>query len=757
MRNMIKISPVLVAAISAGFISKPFLSSGQDTAKISYISVVVDEINMPVVGASVTSSYSEISTFTDETGRFRLDLIPTQQELIIEYPGTEPFILMVDPGTPSDTLRTYLTTSLEGVVIEKRRKSTEFNMIDPVKSENMGLRELSKAACCNLSESFETTPSVDVGFTDAISGYKQISLLGLSGPNVAFTRENIPDTRGLANIVGLTFTPGPWVESIQLSKGTGSVVNGYEGVAGQINVELHKPKEKNGIKLLLNAYQSTQGRTEANMVYNQIINSKWNTTLLAHVKSNWMNVDQNNDSFLDQPLGSTYLLGNRWMYYNPQGWEIQLGLKGVYMDLWGGESSYNRNQEVSTSSPWGFYNNTQRAEAWAKIGKIYTDKPFQSMGLQLNAFYHDQDARYGLNTYQGKQKSFYANYIFQSIIHSTEHTIKFGGSFQYDDFDEAFASQNYARQEIVPGIFTEYAYNYLDKFSVVAGIRGDYNNIYGAFLTPRLHLRFAPEEKLVFRASIGRAQRTVNVFAEHIGFMASNRTFELPGNNNQLPFGLKPEVAWNMGVNMVKQFMLNYRDGSLSLDYYYTHFDNMVLTDIEQYRTIRFYNLDGKSYAHSFQAQLDYEVMRKWDWRIAYRWYDVKATYEGKGLLQKPLLAAHRFFVNTAYETRNNWSFDLTANWTGAKRMPEHILNSGGPVRSSYATPSFWILNGQVSKSWEDERWKIYAGVENILGTMQHHLILGRQDPYAEGFDAGLVWGSAMGRNIYIGMNYQIK
>ncbi|MBX9448751.1 MAG: TonB-dependent receptor [Taibaiella sp.] len=598
---------------------------------------------------------------------------------------------------------------------------------------------------------------MDVGFTDAISGYKQISLLGLSGPNVAFTRENIPDTRGLANIIGLTFTPGPWVESIQLSKGTGSVVNGYEGVAGQINVELHKPKEKNGIKLLLNAYQSTQGRTEANMVYNQILNSKWNTTLLAHVKSNWMNVDQNNDSFLDQPLGSTYLLGNRWMYYNPQGWEIQLGLKGVYMDLWGGESSYNRDQEVSTSSPWGFYNNTQRAEAWAKIGKIYTDKPYQSMGLQLNAFYHDQDARYGLNTYQGKQKSFYANYIFQSIIHSTEHTIKFGGSFQYDGFDEAFAGQNYARQEIVPGIFTEYAYHYLDKFSVVAGIRGDYNNIYGAFLTPRLHLRFAPEEKLVFRASIGRAQRTVNVFAEHIGFMASNRTFELPGNNHQLPFGLKPEVAWNMGVNMVKQFMLNYRDGSLSLDYYYTHFDNMVITDIEQYRIIRFYNLDGKSYAHSFQAQLDYEVMRKWDWRVAYRWYDVKATYEGKGLLQKPLLAAHRFFVNTAYETRNNWSFDLTANWTGAKRMPEHILNSGDPARSSYATPSFWIWNGQVSKSWEDERWKIYAGVENILGTMQHHLILGRQDPYAEGFDAGLVWGSAMGRNIYIGVNYQLK
>lgn len=738
-------------------------TQADDLKKINYTATIVDQNKKALIGASVEAPSSEINAFSDENGNFALELNPTKQDIIIEYPGIEPLKIQIDPTTPGDTIVFNTTTELQGVEIIKRRKSTEINMLDPIKAENIGIKELSKAACCNLSESFETTPSIDVGFTDAVSGYKQISLLGLAGPNVLFTRENIPDTRGLANITGLTFTPGVWVESIQLSKGTGSVVNGYEGVAGQINVELHKPNATKGFKLLANAYQSGQGRTEGNLVYNHFVNDKWNTTLFAHIKSNWLKVDENKDGFMDQPKGETAVLGNRWMYANEKGWEIQLGAKAVWMNLWGGSNQFEKNQVVSVSNPWGFYNDTKRGEVWAKIGKVNIDKPYQSMGLQLNAFTHSQNARYGLKNYTGDQNSFYANYIFQTIIGNTNHTFKAGASFQYDDFDEEYAGDQFSRAEIVPGIFTEYTYNFMNKFAVVAGLRGDYHNLYGAFVTPRLHVRYAPEERLVFRASVGRAQRTVNIFAENIGFMASNRSFELPnvtlpgGPASKYPFGMKPEVAWNMGINATKQFMLNYRDGAFSVDYYYTNFENMVVTDIEQYNKVQFYNLNGQSYAHSFQAQLDYEVLRKWDWRFAYRWYDVKTTYEGKGLIEKPLLATHRFFINTAYETKNKWNFDFTANWTGAKRMPEHIVKADGAIVPSSYTDAYWIFNTQISKTSKDEKWRVYGGVENLLNTMQHHLILGAEKPYNDGFDAGLVWGSAMGRNFFVGVNYQLK
>lgn len=747
----------LFSLLSSLFIVHSFIAMANDgDEKITITGVVLDNEQQFVIGASVESELSKASTFTDEDGKFELDLMNQVQLLTITGSGVDEYQIEIDPKEKTFTIKVKNASVLQEFELVKRRKATEIEMFRPIKTENIGMKELAKAACCNLSESFETTPSVDAGFTDAVSGYKQISMLGLSGPNVAFTRENIPDIRGLAAITGLTFTPGPWVESIQLSKGTGSVVNGYEGVAGQINIELHKPKEKDGIKLLLNAYQSAQGRSEVNAVYNTFINRNLNTSILFHTKSNWLQLDDNEDNFLDQPLGNTYLLGNRWMYVSDKGLEVQVGVKGTLMELWGGQKDYKKNQEINTLNPWGFYNNTKRAELWAKIGKMYAEKPYQSMGLQLSGILHQQEAQYGLRNYNGKQNSLYANYIFQSILGTSDHVYKVGASFQYDDYDETFANTDYARKEYAPGVFAEYSYSHLEKFNVVMGLRADYNNLYGVFATPRIHIRYAPEENLTFRASIGRAQRTVNVFSENIGFMASNRAFVLAPNSQDKAYGLQPEVAWNMGANATKKFILNYRDGSFSVDYYYTHFENMIIGDIESYNQIKFYNLNGKSYAHSFQAQLDYEVLRKWDVRMAYRFYDVKATYEGKGLLEKPLVAGHRFFINTAYETNNNWMLDFTANWSGAKRMPEHLKEMGAPATAAAHTPSYWIFNTQISKSWKQEKWKLYGGVENILGTMQDHLILGKQNPYGAGFDAGLVWGSGMGRNIYMGLNYKL-
>lgn len=731
-------------------------STAQD--KVNYSAVIINQNGEALSGATVIEPYTETISVTDAEGRFTINIADTVTKLNIkvDYYDIQQDIA-VDPHQRNDTFEIKITTELEGFILVKRRKSTEINMLDPIRSDKLGLRELQKAACCNLGESFETTPSIDVGFTDAVSGYRQITLLGLAGPNVLFTRENIPDIRGLANVVGLTFTPGPWVESIQLSKGAGSVVNGYEGVAGQINVELHKPKETNNIRLLANAYQSNQGRSELNVVSNQLINHNLNTSIFAHFKSNWLKVDQNADEYLDQPLGNTYILGNRWMYYTPNGWEIQAGVKGLMMNLWGGQSAYNREQEQAPHLPWGFEQETRRAEFYAKFGKINIAKPYESMGLQINAFYHDAVARYGLNNYSGKQNSFYANYIFQSIIGNTNHTIKAGTSFQLEDYKESLNGVLYPRKEIVPGAFAEYTYTFENKFALVAGLRADHNNMYGFFATPRLHLRYAPLERLVFRASVGRAQRTANPLTENMGHMASQRQFIFVDSHQQNPFGLNPEVAWNMGINGTWQFILNYRDGSISADYYYTHFENMAVVDIEDYRWVRIYNLDGSAFAHSFQLQLDYELIRNWDWRVAYRYYDVQTHYKDQGLLQKPLLAKHRFFVNTAYETRNHWSFDLTANWSGAKRMPQHFDTESNTVQDNHQTESFWLFNAQIAKTWQDEKWRLYIGVENMFNTMQHNMILNRQHPYQEGFDASLIWGSAHGRNIYLGLNYTLR
>jgi outer membrane receptor for ferrienterochelin and colicins len=708
----------------------------------------------PIPGATVATIGHEVGTQTDEEGKFSLTVADSLSVIVASFVGYASDTLRLAPGDNKFTITLEQPRKLKEVVVLDRQKSTEISMLDPIKKEKIGSRELLKAACCNLSESFETTPSVDVAFTDAISGYKQIQMLGLAGPYTLITRENIPDVRGLSAVTGLTFTPGPWIEGMQLSKGTGSVVNGYESVAGQINVEWKKPFEDKEEKWYFNLYQSSQGRSEANLVHREKFNEKLSTNIFLHAKSQWLKQDQNGDGFLDQPLDKQFVGANRWFWFGPTGWEIQGGIKGSYVENTGGQWDYAKGSEQAAGKPWGFELDMQRAEAWAKIGHVFS-KPATSMGLQLSAVYHKQDGVYGNRKYSSLQKSFYTNLIYQSIIGNTNHGIKLGLSNLVDQYDETIGLNRYKRNEVVPGAFAEYSYNYLEKFNLVAGLRADYHNLFGTFLTPRLHVRYAPFKNTAIRASIGRAQRTANIFAENMGYMASNRVFAVFSVDADKAYGLDPEVAWNTGINLTQKFRLNYRDGSFSVDYYYTHFQNQVIADVEDKHTVRFYNLDGSSFANSFQAQFDYELVRKLDIRLAYRWYDVKSTYGGV-LKEKPLLAAHRAFANIGYETRTKWKFDYTVVWNSSKRLPALHSHIPGVAAAESRSPDFTQMNAQISKSWND-KIEVYLGGENLTNYMQHDPVLGAANPYGEGFDASMVWGPVMGRNVYAGLRYKFR
>lgn len=664
--------------------------------------------------------------------------------------GSILLVLWQDANAQQDSTK----RKLKEVTITHRRKSTEVSLMSTMKTERIGQRELLKAACCNLSESFETTPSVDVAFTDAVSGYKQIQMLGLAGPYTLITRENIPDTRGLAAITGLSFTPGAWIESMQLSKGTGSVVNGYESVAGQINVELKKPFEEKEEKWLFNIYQSSQGRSEANLVHRKQFNEHLSSNLFIHARSQWMKLDQNKDGFLDQPLDKQFVAANRWFWFGPGGWEVQGGAKATFLSNTGGQTDYARGEGNVVGKPWGYEMDINRVEGWAKIGKMFR-KPGTSIGLQLSAVHHLQEGLYGSRNYSAEQKTLYSNLIYQSYISNTNHIIKLGASAMLDNYDEKLSTQQYTRNEFVPGVFTEYAWTYSDKLNMIAGVRADQHNIYGGFITPRLHVRYAPFKNTAIRASVGRAQRTANIFAENMGYMASNRAFVILGPESGKPYGLKPEVAWNGGVNLTQKFQLDYRDGSFGIDYYYTNFENQVVVDVEDPHSVRFYNLNGASFAHSLHAQLDYELIHKLDLRLAYRWYDVRTTYSG-ALKERPLVATHRAFINAGYETRSHWKFDYTLQWTGAKRIPAiHDHNSGGTVAEA-GSPSFIQMNAQVSKTW-NEVLELYAGGENLTNYMQHMPVIGADNPYGAGFDASMIWGPVMGSNYYIGLRYKIR
>lgn len=706
----------------------------------------------PIAHATIKSLHSKEFFITDSTGVFQLQTdLPTH--LSISYVGyNADTISVTKPDMLTIILKNSSTGLLKEVVVSTRQKSTYVSTLSILNTLNLGANELTKAACCNLSESFETSPSVDVSYSDAITGIKQIQLLGLAGNYTQLLTENTPEIKGLAGSYGLTFIPGPWIEGIQLTKGTGSVVNGYESIAGQINVEEKKPD--NSEKLYVNTYANSMGRLEANINMATKLNSKWSTALLTHANSVFMKNDIDKDGFLDLPLGNQFNAINRWKFADNNGWIAQMAIKVMNDKKQAGQKDFDPSTDKLTANKYGVGIHAEQYGFTGKLGYIFPQHKYKSLGLILSGNIYNNDSYYGLNKYTGKQKSVYANFIYQSIIGNTAHKFRTGLSFTNENYDEVFKTNIYKRNEIVPGTFFEYTYN-AEKFSAIAGLRFDYHNQFELVTTPRINLKYDFTPKTNLRFSAGSGFRMANIFVENAGVFVSSRQYEIFNPSNHFGYGLNPEKAWNTGLNFIHNFRLNNHRGSISFDAYHTYFKNQTIVDIDIHpQKIDFYNLKGRSYSNSFQTELNYELFKKFDIRMAYRWLDVQTNYHGS-MLQKPFVAKHRAFINLAYETFNKWKFDFTTQWLGKKRIPNTTSNPAALQLASYS-PSYIQMAAQLSKQLSN-KWDIYLGSENLTGYRQKNPILDATNPFGPYFDGSMVWGPVSGRMIYLGMRFKMK
>ncbi len=707
----------------------------------------------PLSNASVFWLGTNTGVITDSTGIFSIQHDGMNSRLVVSYAGYYPDTLTV---TDMNELKIVLASNkqLKAVTITSRQHSTSINNFSPIRIQTMSGTELLKAACCNLSESFETNPSVDVSYNDAVTGSKQIQLLGLSGNYTQLTVENLPGPRGIATPLGLNSIAGPWIESIQLTKGVGSVANGYESIAGQINVELKKPE--NSEKLLANVYVNDYGKTDLNLNLSKKIGKKWSAGLLLHddFLAN-KNLDFNKDGFRDLPTGNTLSLVNRYKFDNSKGVLLQFGIKVLNDRRTGGEVSFDPSSDKNTTNHYGLGINTERYEGFAKIGYVFPEKKYKSIGLQVAAISHKQDSYFGLTFYNAKQQTFYSNLIYQSIISTTQHKFRAGFSFLFDKYNEDFKTTNYKRTEVVPGAFGEYTFTPNEKFSAVVGLRADHNSLFGFFVTPRLNIRYEPVKGTTIRASAGRGQRTANIFAENTSVFVSARQVNIIAAGAGKAYGLDPEVAWNKGLSIDQKFKLFHNDALFSVDFFRNDFTNQVVVDVENARTMKFYNLQGRSYSNSFQAELNIEPVKKFDIRLAYRYFDVRSTYNGQ-LSERPLIAKNRAFANLAYAV-NGFKIDYTITYNGQKRLPNTQANVPLYQLPPYS-PSFVLMNAQLAKT-VGKKYPIefYIGAENLTNYFQKNIILAADQPFTDYFDASMVWGPVSGRMFYGGLRLKIK
>lgn len=719
--------------------------------------VVLEEnkkgVFVPLAGASVVWLGTNKGTTTDSSGIFKIRQPKGAGRLIISY-----------TGYTSDTISVVVTKELKiilasgkqlnEVTVTAKQRSTYLSSLNPIRTQVMTERELFKAACCNLSESFETNPSVDVSYNDAVTGSKQIQLLGLSGNYTQLTVESLPGPRGLATPFGLNFIPGPFVESIQLNKGVGSVVNGYESIAGQINVELKKPQTAE--KLYLNAYINDMTKTDLNLVLTEKFGDKWSTALLLHDNfQTKTDVDYNKDGFRDMTSGNLFTAVNRWNYNGKKGFESQLGFKILLDDFTGGQTSFDPDKDKFSTRSFGLGIKTNRYEVYGKAGYVFPEKKYKSIGLQVSAFDHKQDSYFGMTSYNGRQKNFYANLIYQSIIGTTAHKFRTGMSFLSDNYNEQFNNVRFKRQEAVPGAFFEYTFTPVEKFNVVAGMRADHNSLFGWFATPRLHIRYEPVKGTTIRVSAGRGQRTANIFAENNSVFVSARQMTIVNADPGKAYGLDPEIAWNKGISVDQKFKLFKRAANFAIDFFRNDFEKQVVVDLEDPRQVKFYNLTGKSYSNSLQLEMNLEPVKKLEMRLAYRFFDVKTTY-GSQLLQKPFTARHRAFANLGYEIKG-WKLDYTFNYNGTKRITNTAANPAAYIRRA-TSPDYVLMNAQVSKTvGKKHPVDFYIGGENLTNFLQGDVIVSADQPFGPYFDASLIWGPVTGRMFYAGFRYKIK
>jgi outer membrane receptor for ferrienterochelin and colicin len=581
-------------------------------------------------------------------------------------------------------------------------------------------------------------------------------MLGLSGIYTQTTMESLPYIRGLMSNVGLSFIPGTWINAINVSKGVGSVANGYESITGQIDIDMQKPfgveGEKNG---LFNFYGDNERRFEGNFNFRYMLNENISSITLAHASSRLHSQDDNHDNFLDMPTFNVLNLMQRWQYLSFAGWESQFGFQILSDKKEGGTIS----SITQPNNVYRFGSTNKLINLYGKTGYVFQENNTRSFGLQWSYNHYDNSSNYGNKKYDGKEKNLYLNFIYQTDIFNEANILRSGVSFVYDELRETFSSQPYDRIEKVPGAFLEYTYKPNEELSLVTGLRGDVHNEFGFLFTPRLHIRYSPEPDWVFRGALGRGYRTPNIFVEYSSSFTSSRQINILKSNN-FGNGLKQESAWNYGINITHYFLYDYRDATLSLDFYRTNFDKTTIADMDSDpQKINFSSVNNGSYSNTFQVEMNIEPLLFFNVRAAYKIIDAKQFINNQWL-DKPFTSKHRALLNFAYtaakETFDDAQmlYDLTLQWFGMKRIPSTKSNPAA-LRGRESSPNFVLVNAQITRSF-NELFDLYLGVENLFDFKQNDPIIDSANPNGQYFDASLIWGPVVGRMLYAGLRYKM-
>ena len=746
---------------------------------------VLDAAGNPLPGASVYWADTNVGEAADMNGNFRIHRVKGYDKLVGSFLGYTNDTISIDKATSEVVFNLIEGVAVESVVVEGNLRGNYISHEGILKNENISFAGLCKMACCNLAESFENSASVTVGYSDAISGARQIKMLGLAGTYTQILDENRAIMRGLSAPYGLGYTPGMWLNSIQVSKGISSVTAGHEAVTGQINLEHRKPTDEE--RFFLNLYLDNELKPEVNLSTALPVteDKRLSTVILAHASVDTHKFDHNGDGYRDLPMARQFNIANRWLYQGENGIQVRWGAKYVNDQRVGGQMDFNKSMiEDKDGKAWynwwreeGLYGSVvanQEANAYFKMGKpvgaAVFDKEESSemrsnVAMIVDYDFFTEDAIFGADKgYLGGQHMTNLNLMYthyftynSSLATGLTASSRWVKEALTDRlWSDSNALRNFDRNESEVGAYAEYTYNIKEKFSVVAGVRYDYNAYFRKHLfTPRGHIKWNITPTTVLRGSAGLGYRPTDIITDNIGIMATGRRIVF-----DTPFGRdfdRMESALTAGGSLSQTIStINYRDMTISFDYFRTELFHSVIVDQERdAENIYIYTTDGKSYTNTYQADLSWTPAERLDIFATFRYTDSKYTItraDGtQQLVERPLVSRFKTLLNIQYATRmRKWTFDVTAQLNGKSRIPTQT----GNIEDSELSPIYPMFFAQVTR--KIKMWDIYLGCENIAGFRQNNPILGADNPYSPAFNSACVWGPLMGRKIYIGIRFNL-
>ncbi len=758
---------------------------------------VLDKAGEPLIGAAVYWADTNIGSSAGAEGAFTIYRVKGYDRLVASYLGYRNDTIRVEAERPIEFRLDSEGLEMESVVVEGTQSGNFVKRDGLMKNEMISFAGLCKMACCNLAESFENSASVTVGYSDAISGARQIKMLGLAGTYTQIMDENRPMMRGLSAPYGLSYTPGMWLNSIQVSKGISSVAAGHEAITGQINLEHRKPTDEE--RLFVNLYLDDELRPEINLssAIPLTADKKLSTVILFHgsADTDVREMDHNHDLFRDQPETNLLSLSNRWLYQADNGMQMRWGFKLLQENRLGGMMEYEDTkedrslmaerwnwQEQGVEMPaYGSHIRNREGGAYFKIGvpvgaAIYDaeseEEKRSSIALTADFDHYDETAYFGLNDYRGAENIASVNLAFNHYF-SPRSSVIMGLQAYHSSVNEELMNRTpwiddqtlayrLDREEQETGLYGEYTYSIRDKLSLVAGLRGDYNSFYDRlFCTPRGHIRWNITPLTTLRLSAGLGYRSTNIFTDNIGIMTTGRRIVFNDGRTDAKGWFddfdRMEKALTVGGSLTQTFSLaGTENATLSFDYFRTEFSHAVVVDQEwDPSLINIYTSDGKSYTDTYQIDFSWTPAERLDLFATFRYTDSQMTIRRPdgttASVERPMVNRYKTLLNIQYATRFRvWVFDVTAQLNGSARIP---TQTGILADDSYS-PEYPMFYAQVTR--KVGKFDLYLGCENIADYRQKVPIVNAKNPYSTAFNSMNVWGPLMGRKFYFGLRFNL-